>query len=233
MLFRLIGLAMCGAAGLWANVCQGLADAPADGSDVPETTRSLALRLAVKADGPAFRITIRSSGGGHSGDIEVARCEDGKRVQVLELMTRQSIDFARVFHARDVNFDGYLDFAVLVESAGTWGSERWWVYDPAAGRFVENELTRELRALKAADYSIDAKKQEIGTRYLTEPWGCGSTGDRYRVVNSRLLLVHSEVAKPANCKAAPCGCSVVVSDRVGGAMRVSAVREFLDGKLVK
>jgi hypothetical protein len=26
---------------------------------------------------------------------------------------------------------------------------------------------------------------------------------------------------------------VVVSDRVGGAMRVSAVREFLDGKLVK
>ena len=120
-----------------------------------------------------------------------------------------------------------------MEGAGAWGSEQWWVYDPLAGKFVENELTRELRALKAADYSIDSKKQEIGTRYLTEPWGCGRTGDRYRVVNNRLVMVHSEVAKPAICTAAPCGCRVVVSDLTDGEMRVSTVREFLDGKQVK
>jgi len=234
MWHRLPGLVLCGTTALWADVCQGLPPAPSESA--ADGHRSGAFRLLVKPGEPAFRITIRpipieSQAQGifvHAGDIEVVRCQDGTRLQLIALMAWQFLYFASSFNAQDVNFDGYLDFAVLAEFGGTWGSEWWWVYDPTAGRFVQNELTRDLRGLKAAEYHIDPKKQEIMTRYLTEPWGCGSTGDHYRVANSRLMIVHKELPKPAKNE-----CSVIVSDLVGGTMRVTSVRRFVDGRRVK
>lgn len=231
---RLSAFALWGTLAFGADVCQGLPPAPSE--SVADGHRSGVFRLSVKPGGPAFRITIRSipieSHDGifvHAGDIEVARCRDGTRLQLIALMAWQSdVYFASSFHAQDINFDGYLDFAVLAEFGGTWGSEWWWVYDPTAGRFVQNELTRDLRGLKAAECDIDPKKQEIMTRYTTERWGCGSTGDRYRVANNRLMIVHKEVPK-----AAENGCRVIVSDLVGGTMRVTDVRRFVDGEPVK
>ncbi len=231
---RLSAFALWGTLAFGADVCQGLRPAPSE--SLVDGHRSGVFRLSVKPGGPAFRITIRpipieSHDDGifvHAGDIEVARCRDGTRLQLMALMAWQSLEYASSFHAQDINFDGYLDFAVLAEFGGKWGSEWWWVYDPTAGRFVQNELTRDLRGLKAAEYHIDPKKQEIMTRYLTETWGCGSTGDRYRVANNRLMIVHKEVPEPAEN-----GCRVIVSDLGGGTMRVTDVRRFVDGEPVK
>ncbi len=229
LLSRLSALLLLMTGALPGDVCQGLAPAPSDHS------KPAIFRLPVKPGGPSFRITIRTTPlmpqpvnhFVHSGDIEVARCADGGFVQSLALTAWQPADQARSFHADDVNFDGYLDFAVLAESGGAWGSEWWWVYDPAAGRLVQNELTRELKKIKAGDISIDAAKKEILARHLTEPWGCGSTIDRYQVAGDRLILVHKENPKPA-----PDACTVTVSDLKNGALRVTNIRRFAGGKQV-
>ena len=79
-----------------------------------------------------------------AGEIEVARCEDGKQLQVLPITADQPIAFGSTFHADDLNFDGYLDFSVVTEFAGTTGDIRsYWVYDSSSGIFVQNEFTRE------------------------------------------------------------------------------------------
>jgi hypothetical protein len=232
---RLIGFMLCATLPAWADVCAGLLPAPAQGGSFEEGTRSIAFRLSVKEGQPAYRIVIRpirfnqpkSNEPAHSGDIEVARCEDGKTIQLLPLDAWQRMNFAPTFHAQDVNFDGYLDLAILTEFGAKWGSHEWWIFDPASGKFVQNELTRELRNLKAADYKLNAKQREISTRQLTESWGCGSTGDRYRVANDGLTLIHKEVAKASGER-----CAVTVSDLVNGAMRVTGVRKFVKGRLV-
>lgn len=215
---RLAGVFLCAAGVVWADVCEGLPSAPTSGAS--------SFRLANK-NGPSFRIAIRSTGPS-AGEIEVSRCQDGKQLQVLPITSQQPSDFARSFHAEDINFDGYLDFAVLIAFGGAWGSEQWWVYDPSTGRFVQNELTRAIAELKAADYTFDPEKHELRTRYLTEPWGCGPTGDRYRIQNNRLLLIHKEKPKPATN-----ACRVVISDLVNGTMRVTAVKRYAGGQPVK
>jgi hypothetical protein len=225
-------LILCFVTALRADVCKGLPPATSSGNSFPAGSIPNAFHLTVKPGGPSFRITIQSlhlnppenSPVVHAGEIEVARCLDGKRLQVLDIRTQQSIDFANSFHAEDVNFDGYLDFAVTAEFAGSWGSDWWWIYDADTGRFVQNELTRDLRSLKSAEFNFDPKKHEIGTRQLSEPWGCGRTGDRYRVADGRLLIVHKELAKPVEG-----ACRVIVSDRIDGVMRVTKVRRFVDG----
>jgi hypothetical protein len=232
---RLAGLLLSATLALWADVCADLPTAPADPSNIEEGTRSRTFRLSVRDGGPVFRIEIRPITFGwpagnqlvHSGDIEVSRCEDGKRIQLLPLAAWQPVNFAPTFHARDINFDGYLDFAVLAEFGAKWGSESWWIFDRTTGRFIQNELTNQLRELKGTDHRIYPKEHEISPRYLTEPWGCGSTVDRYRVVNDRLILIHKEAAEPDGER-----CTVRVSDLSGAVMRVTRVRRFVKGRPV-
>src|SRR5262249_13822004 len=115
-----------------------------------ETPPPRSYRLSAREGGPAFRITVRSLpfGGSdalvHAGDIEVARCQDGKPLQSLPFMAWQPLDFGESFEALDINFDGYLDVSVLTEHAGKFHSRSYWVYDANSGSFIENELTRAL-----------------------------------------------------------------------------------------
>jgi hypothetical protein len=221
-----------GTLALQADVCGGLPARPAADANFLEQPRSLSLRLAVKPGGPAFRITIRSRATGESdkpvdaGDIEVAACEDGKRLQLLTIAASQAINFAATFTPADINFDGYLDFSVLGAFGGKWGSYLWWIYDPASGHFVQNELARELGRLRTNGYHVDAKKQEIVTETLMA--FCPALTTRYRIEGGRLLKVHEETGNQ-NIEN---GCTVTVSDLTGGAMRVSGRRRFVDGKPV-
>jgi len=98
-----------------------------------------------------------------------------------------------------------------------------------------DELTRELAenclgaawhggCWKAASIDVDPKKQVIRTRYILSFGLCpiSSTdfsGDRYRVENNRLILIHKEEVTADNC-------TVTYSDLVGGTMRVSRVLQF-------
>jgi len=189
--------------------------------------------------GPAFRIAVSNlpltgwqfkNEVVHAGDIEVASCRDGKRLQLLPVMAWQAIHFATSFVAQDINFDGYLDFSVLTEFAGKFVSRSYWVYDPRSGLFVENELTRELgenclgaewhgACWKSNGIDFDQKKREISTRYLLNVCSGPSLtfpGDRYHVENNRLILIHKEEVDLDRCV-------ITYSDLIGGTMRVTKI----------
>ncbi len=254
---RLSALALCGTLALGADMCQGLPIGPPNGSNYADTPRPLAFRLSVKPGGPAFRITVRpllfdwqsinSPNPVRAGEIEVARCQDGARLQLIPIMAMQPIDFAATFGAQDINFDGYLDFSVLTEFAAKFGSSSYWVYDPDSGLFVQNELTHELGenclgaawhggCWKAESIEFDPKKHEISTHYFTASplvWeatggasaaGCPLKGDRYRVKNDRLILIHKEEITQGEVNGS--SCAVTVSDLIAGTMRVTAVRRW-------
>lgn len=118
----------------------------------------------------------------------------------------------------------------------------YWVYDPGSGLFVQNGLTRELResclgeawhGVCQADIEVDPKRHEIGTYYLHGCPGDQKEGDRYRVENNRLVLVHKEAVAYAQ-RTDQRYCTLTISDLVDGTMRVTAVRRFnFQGQPVK
>ncbi len=212
------------------------------GSNLP-----LSFKLSVGQGGPAFRITVRPiwqlnaglpivADDDHAGDIEVAHCQDGKPLQLLRITADQPINFGATFHAEDINFDGYLDFSVLTEFSAKSGRRWYWVYDPASGLFVENELTRELSenclgpewhggCSQASFINFDQNKREISANYIPGFAACPPNdyrGDRYRVEDNRLILVHKEELSADNC-------TLTFSDLVGGAMRVTQVVRYKPG----
>lgn len=99
MYYRLAALVFCSSLARAANVCDGVANAPHQEKLFPQKGTHLGLwdpplpasrsfRLQVKAGGPSFLITVRSfivdvknNKPVRTGEIEVARCQDGKRVQ--------------------------------------------------------------------------------------------------------------------------------------------------------
>jgi hypothetical protein len=243
-MWRLLSVfALCGMPALSADVCGGLPASPPNDSDMWRPYESLSFRLSVKPGGSAFRITVRplwqlnADGRAvvdpHAGDIEVARCQDGEPLRVLPIAADQPINFGATFHADDINFDGYLDFSVLTEFAAGWGSRSYWVYDPASGLFVENDLTRELSenclgaewhrgCWKASRIDFDQNKREVRTDYVLPFGPCpqrGFSGDRYRVENNRLIVIHKEEITTDHCQ-------VTYSDLIGGVMRVTQVLHF-------
>ena len=116
---RLSALAWCVTLVLRGDVCGDLPTGPPDGSSYADAPRPLSFRLSVQPGGPAFRITVRprffkmTNDPVPAGEIEVARCSDGRRLQLLTIMASQPINFPATFTTSGVNFDGYLDFSVL------------------------------------------------------------------------------------------------------------------------
>jgi hypothetical protein len=235
-------LALCGMPALRADVCDGLQAGPPKGSELVGSNLPLSFKLSVGQGGPAFRITVRplwqkNAGGvilgddGHAGDIEVAHCQDGKPLQVLRVTADQPINFGATFHAEDINFDGYLDFSVLTEFSAMSGSRSYWVYDPASGLFAENELTRELSenclgpewhggCMASSSINFDQNKREISANYMPGFKPCPPDdyrGDRYRVEDNRLILVHKEELSSDNC-------TLTISDLIGSTMVTRVVR---------
>jgi hypothetical protein len=250
-------LALCVMPALWADVCDGLPTSPPKGSALFGSNKPLSFKLSIKSGGTAFRIMVRPIWQDdviidetRAGEIEVARCKDGKQLQVLTIAADQPMNFGSTFHADDINFDGYLDFSVVTEFTGSNGDIRsYWVYDPGTGIFIQNEFTHELRCgsvavtsqngvsdttaeiasgacLGAAFIDFDPEKREIGRRYFDGAMGgCPNTsqgkGERYRVVNNRLILIHKQ-----DFEREPEPCTVTEWDLIGGTMRVTKVRRY-------
>jgi hypothetical protein len=159
-----------------------------------------------------------------AGEIEIARCEDGQRLQTLPIMASQEIGWQNL-RAFDINFDGYLDLSMLVEVGSTYGSQAWWLYDPVSRQFVQNHLTRQLAALRSNEYRVDRKKHEIAVSNIRA--SCPSLTTRYRVEANRLVMIHAETFVQGT------PCTVTFFDRVDGRMKVTAVRRYIDNILVK
>src|SRR5580700_8432145 len=230
---RVSALAWCVTLALHGDVCGGLPAGPPDVSSYADTPHPLSFRLSVQPGGPVFRITVRprpfkmTNDPVPAGDIEVARCSDGRRLQLLTIMASQPINFPATFATSDINFDGYLDFSVLAEFGGTFGAQSWWIYDPAGGRFVQNELTCELRKLGNNGYHIDPKKHEIIIENLLAV--CPSLVDRYRLEGDRLVMIHHETGFQNSENV----CTVTYSDLAHGTMHKTGQRQFIDGEPVK
>jgi hypothetical protein len=238
---RLSVLALCGISALWADACDGLPTlgdgtgnspiAPAveiqptllSPQADPEPTQ-VSYRLFVKPGLPAFRVTVRNS---PFADIEVARCQDGRPLQLLPIKGDEGINFEGTFWADDINFDGYLDLSVLKAFGlmGRYEARSYWVYDPGSGLFVQDELTQEL-GIKS-NVHFDPKKHEITAFFFPSPPTIGCEDwDRYRVENNRLILTHKEVTQTRPLEPDQPYCTVTVSDLISGTMWVTEVRWF-------
>jgi hypothetical protein len=231
-------LLVFGSLPLWAQVCTGLPDGPGDTSKFLDKPVTRAYRISVTPGGPAFRVTVyplldhNENRPVHAGNIEIARCQDGRRIQILPIQATQPINFAATFVAQDINFDGYTDFSVLSEFAAKYGSRSYWIYDPRSESFVVNGFTRELSencmgnewhggCWKANTIDFDPGRREVSLHYLIGVGQCGGPVDRYRIQDGQLIVVHKEVLERS-----PEKCTITVSDRTGSTMRVTAVHRF-------
>jgi hypothetical protein len=191
------------------------------------------LRVRINAKGPELHLRLEPDAERKStadtihrvGWIRIFSCETGALVQSLEVKTWSDPElFLRFFEVRDVNFDGYLDIGVLREFGAKWGRQTWWVFSALSGKFISDEFTKELGEVSNNGLILDAARQNIVAKHLTDLTGCGPTQDVYHVAQSRLVLMHSEKISLATDGAN--GCTLTTSDRINGDMRVTKVQQF-------
>jgi hypothetical protein len=190
------------------------------------------LRVQVSAGAPELHLRLEPDRGWksragvvqHVGRIRIFSCKTRALVQSLDAESSSSPElFLRWFEVRDVNFDDYLDIAVVREFGAKWGSQTWWVFSPASGRFISNDFTQALGQVTANGLELDAARHNIIAPHLTNLTGCGGTKDIYHVEQSRrLVMIHKEDIgiRPDG------GCTLTARDRVNGQMQVTKVQQF-------
>jgi hypothetical protein len=189
------------------------------------------LRVKVSAKGPELHLRLEPDPEWKSaadsvrlGWIRVFSCETGALVQTLEVSGWSTPEFfLRWFEVKDVNFDDYLDIAVVRDFGAKWARQTWWVFSPASGKFISDEFTKELGQVSHNGLVLNAARHAIVASHLTDLTGCGPTKDVYYVEKSRrLVLAHKE-----DIGASPNGgCILTTRNRVNGQMQVTKVRHF-------
>ena len=130
---------------------------------------------------------VKTDGGiRHAGQIEISRAATGATLQTIDVISNWHDSVCRLFDAKDVNFDGYLDISVVREGAGTWASRDYYVFDPKTGRFISTDLTHDLGQLKDNGLIFDWKTHEIQAAFMFSL--CGGV-DIYRIENGRLVKI--------------------------------------------
>jgi hypothetical protein len=150
---------------------------------------------------PPYKIQVtpnlndhRSGGSGpwldHVGRIVISSQKPSSKAQVIEVKTFAGSDmFVRFFKAEDINFDGYLDIAVVNDYGAKWGRYKYWLFDKKSGRFVTNRLTRKLGRLSynTIDLNSNDKRIKIGFFY-----GVCPQSRTYRILKGELVLTEIE-----------------------------------------
>jgi hypothetical protein len=121
------------------------------------------------------------------GHIEISKEPSPSPRQVIDVHSWTDPSWlVNSFMAEDVNFDGYLDFLVADDFGARWESHKVWLFEKQSGRFITNNLTKELGKLRTNRLELDPKSQTIHAHYLN--LDAGKIGEVYRVAGGHLVL---------------------------------------------
>ncbi len=163
----------------------------------------------------------------HVGRVEVSLEGSPRILQTIEAESHMGArDFTAFFTIRDMNFDGYADLGIYRDGGATWASHTYWLFDPASGRFVRNDLSRDLDQLGSNGVHPNPAARTIMAPHLM--YGCPlPVYDLFKIDNGRLVLVERHERLVG--KEPPGYCEVQISRRVGGAMKqVEVQKQALD-----
>ena len=120
---------------------------------------SLTLMIQINQRLPPYKfhlipdLTVSDSPGSdnpshHVGWIEISVGESISTLQKIDVRTKSGgSSFTKSFQAEDVNFDGFLDIAVLYDFGAKWSILNYWLFDKRTGRFITSPLTQELKRI--------------------------------------------------------------------------------------
>lgn len=127
----------------------------------------------------------------HIGRIEVSHQGSSSIHQTIEVRSYADVSWlTKSFEAKDVNFDGYLDFAVIDDFGEKWRSYSYRVFDKASGLFITSRLTEDLSKLRSNTFELNRKSETINVTYAIT--GAGVIGETYKIKNGHLFLVGLE-----------------------------------------
>lgn len=131
--------------------------------------------------------------------------------------TRPEVTLCDV-RVEDVNFDGYLDIAVVTDFGAKWAGFKYWLYDPKTGRYVSNHLTRQLSKLWAGEILFDRPTRTVSVRnYVFD----GVVHEVFKVNHNHLILLQQE---RINANEDPAKSTVTLLKRIHGKMQVVEVK---------
>jgi hypothetical protein len=163
---------------------------------------------------PDLKADVREKARHHIGRIEISKGGARSLLQIIEVQSYANASWlTKSFSAEDIDFDGYLDIAVLDDHGAKWGSLNYWLFDKRTGRFVINSLVKELRRLRFNEKYLDKKAKEIQVSNLIA--GCGEDKRTYRVVKKHLILMREEEHEAREGE-----CIVTTKKRINGKMKV-------------
>ena len=114
-------------------------------------------------------------------------------MQTIEAMSHMGAHhFTAGLVVGDLNFDGYADLGLYTDGGAKWSSHAYWLFDPAAGRFVENDLSRDLGRLAANQVAAQPSTSTIEASYLAGGGDCTlGVYDIFQIVHGRLVQVET------------------------------------------
>lgn len=146
--------------------------------------------------------TVKDNQGAHNpshrvGRIEISTGNPLRLIQSIEIRTQADASaFRRYFTVMDVNFDGFLDFAVIDEFGAKWGRQKYWLFDPHSRRYITNSLTEELHRLTHNGIALHPETKELEVRQFPEEIPRPKVmSDRYKIVKGHLVLKEIEELK--------------------------------------
>ena len=189
---------------------------------------SLALKIQINKRLPPYTIHIipdpaasDSEGSDirlhHVGWIEISAGESNSILQKIDIHTRAWVsNLTGYFTAEDVNFDGFIDIAVVNDYGAKWVSVSYWLYDKRTGRFITSPLTKELKRITHAERELDNKTKQIR---FTDYIGVCPQNKTYKVTGGHLLLMEKE-EKVCTWKGKEVLIKTIVKKRINGRMKL-------------
>jgi hypothetical protein len=163
---------------------------------------------------PDLGADVRDKGRHQIGRIEISKGSSHSILQVIEVQSYADATWlTKSFRAEDINFDGYLDIAVLDDHAAKWGSLNYWLFDNRTRRFIVNSLAKELKGIKFNEKHLHQKAKEIHVSNLVA--GCADDKRVYKIERAHLILVRAE-----EHEARDVSCKVTTRERINGKMEV-------------